>query len=77
MGHTDQLIGDFHGDFCCADEQELRLRRHFRHQLHQAVGIGIVQRCIDLIEQTERRRIENSANTSAVAVKAFSPPESK
>ena len=41
-----------------ADEQELRFLAHARHQLGIALGIGVVQRRIHLVQQTERRRVE-------------------
>ena len=47
------------------------------HELAEALGVGVVQRRVHLVEQAERRRVqlEDSENTSAIAVSAFSPPE--
>ena len=48
----------FHGDLVVGDEQELRLARHLLHQLAEALGVGVVQRRVDLVQQAERRRIQ-------------------
>ena len=41
-----------------ADEQELGFLAHGAHQLGVAFGVGIVQRRIHLVQQTERRGVE-------------------
>src|SRR4051812_34285443 len=56
--HADELVRHLHGDLVVADEQELRLARHLLHQLAEALGIGVVERRVDLVEQAERRRVE-------------------
>jgi hypothetical protein len=59
------------------DEQELRLRRHLAHQVAEALGVRVVERRVDLVQQAEGRGFSlKSENTSAIAVSAFSPPES-
>src|SRR5688500_15772096 len=57
-GDADQLLGHLHRDLVVADEQELRLRRHALHQVAEALGIAVVERRIDLVEQAEGRRVE-------------------
>ncbi|MPM66172.1 hypothetical protein SDC9_113079 [bioreactor metagenome] len=57
-GHADQLFGHFHGNLVVTDEEELRSLRHAGHQLGIAFGIGVVQRRIHLVQQTERRGVE-------------------
>ena len=56
--HTNQLLGHFHGDFVVTDEQELGATAHARHQLGVALGVGVVQRRVHLVEQAKRGRIE-------------------
>jgi len=41
-----------------ADEQELRALAHLADQIAVALGVGIVQRRVHLVEQAERRRVE-------------------
>ena len=57
-GHADQLLSHFHRHFVVRDEQELRGDRHLLDQFAEAVSVGIIQRRVDLIEQTERRGIQ-------------------
>ena len=57
-GHTDQLLGELHGDLVVRDEEELRLARHLAHEVAEALGVGIVERRVDLVEQAEGRGIE-------------------
>src|SRR5436190_15633008 len=56
--HADQLLRHLHGDAVVADEEELRRLRHLRDELGIALGVGVVERRVDLVEQAERRRIE-------------------
>ena len=56
--HADQLLGHFHRDLVVADEEELRALAHLADQLAVALGVGVVQRRVDLVEQAERRRVE-------------------
>ena len=49
-GDTNQLFGHFHGNFVVTDEQELSFFAHALHQLDIALGVGIVQRSVHLIE---------------------------
>jgi len=51
--------------------------RHFLDQLAEALGIGVVERRVDFVEQAERRGVElkKKENTRAIAVRAFSPPK--
>ena len=57
-GHADELLGHFHGDFVVADEQELRLFGHRGHQLGVALGVGVIQRRVHLVEQAKRRGVQ-------------------
>ena len=56
--YTNQLFAHFHRHLVVGDEQELRGRRHLFHQLAEAIGVGIIQRRIDLVQQTEWCRIQ-------------------
>ena len=40
------------------DVEELGVGRHFFHQIAEAAGIGIIQRGVHFIQQTERCRVE-------------------
>src|SRR5690606_39038367 len=53
-----QLRSEFHRDLVVGDEQELGLVRHAADDLDIALGVGLIERRIDLVEQAERRRIE-------------------
>ena len=57
-GHADQLLGHFHGDLVVADEQELGFLAHAGHQLGVALGVGVVQRRVHLVQQAKRRGVE-------------------
>ncbi|KGD44404.1 hypothetical protein DO72_5716 [Burkholderia pseudomallei] len=40
------------------DEKELRLVGHRAHEIREALGVRVVERRVDLVEQAERRRIQ-------------------
>src|SRR5712692_6205393 len=57
-GHADELAGELHRDLVVGDEDELRLARHLAHEVAEALGVGIVERGIHLVEEAEGRRVE-------------------
>lgn len=57
-GHTHQLMGHFHGDFVVCDIDKLHLAGHLLHHARVAPDVGVIQRCIHLIQHTERRRVQ-------------------
>ena len=56
--HADQLLGHFHRDLVVADEEELGALAHLGDELGIALGVGVVQRRVDFVEQAERRRVQ-------------------
>src|ERR1700686_289158 len=52
--HAVQAIGDLHGFAVVRDENELGVSLHTAQHLHEPADIRIVERRVDLIEQTER-----------------------
>ncbi len=57
-GHADELLRHLHRDLVVADEEELRFLGHGAHQSGVALGVGVVQWCVHLVEQAERRGVE-------------------
>jgi hypothetical protein len=56
--HTDQLVGHLHRNLVVRDEEELGMVGHALDHAAEALGIGVVQGRVDLVEQAERRRVQ-------------------
>ncbi len=62
-GHAVYGVGGFRGGArVVRDDDELRIRLEFVQHLHEAADVRVVERRVDLVEQTERARLrqENS-----------------
>lgn len=57
-GDAYQLLRHFHRYFIMADEQKLRMLRHFFHHIAESLSITVVERRIDLVHEAERRGIK-------------------
>ena len=47
-----------HGAAVVGDEQELGVGRQLAQQRAEPLHVGVVERCVDLVEQAERRRAD-------------------
>ncbi len=56
--HTHQVIGHLHRELVVRDDDELYALGHFANQARKTHDVGIVERCIDFVEQTYRARIQ-------------------
>ena len=54
-GHAVEIFGHLHGDFIMRDDDKLRLPREVADDIEKTSTVGIIKRCIDLIEDAERR----------------------
>src|SRR3546814_5704984 len=57
-GNAHQLPGHLHGDSIVGNKQELRLLAHAADKIRIALGIGVVQRRVYFVQQTEWSGIE-------------------
>ena len=57
-GHTVQDIGGLHGAAAVGDDDELGLVAHPAQILRKAADIGIIQGGFDLVQDTERCRVD-------------------
>jgi hypothetical protein len=57
------------------DHDELRAVGVAAQQLDEAADVGVVERCLDLVEEIERARPREEEREEAIAPSAFSPPE--
>src|SRR4026207_2300856 len=55
--HPVQTVRNLHRPAVMRDEDELRPVEHAAQHLHEPSNIGVVERRIDLVEQTERARL--------------------
>ena len=56
--HAVQPVGDLHRAPVVGDDDELRAVGHLAHQLVEAADVGLVERRVDLVEDAERRRLD-------------------
>src|ERR1700688_4024461 len=57
-GYADELRGQLHRDLVVGNEYELHAARHLPNDLAVASDVVLIERCIHLIQQAERRRIQ-------------------
>ncbi len=56
--HADQLLCELHRRLVVRDEDELHALRHFLDRVAETSDVVVVERCVDLVQQTERRGIQ-------------------
>src|SRR6185437_7433485 len=57
-GHAEKRGRKLHGRLVVGDEDELHPGRHITHDIAEAADVVLIERRVDLIEQTEGRRVE-------------------
>src|SRR6185369_772497 len=56
--HSGELMHGLHGRLVVSDDHELNASGHLAHDLRETTDVRVVERCVHLVEQAERGRIE-------------------